>query len=46
MTTQSALNIWNNMNPTQRADVMEKVGYMKSITKRFRLCIEHIQAAA
>lgn len=46
MTQAAALNIWNEMNFMERAAVMEKVGYMKSITKRFRLCIAHIQAAA
>jgi hypothetical protein len=46
MTTEAAFEIWKNMNPMQRADVMAEVGYMKSITKRLRLCIAHIQAAA
>lgn len=39
MTTEAATTIWNQMNPMQRYEVMQRVGYMKSMTKRQRACI-------
>ena len=46
MTQATALKIWEEMTPIQRLSIMDQVGYVKSITKRFRLCIAHIQATA
>ena len=43
MTTAAAVTIWNEMNPMQRYEIMQRVGYMKSITKRQRACIALIQ---
>jgi len=44
MTQAAALKIWEEMTPMERLDVMNAVGYVKSVTKRFRMCIAHIQA--
>lgn len=43
MTQAAATAKWNDMNPMQRYAVMERVGYMKSMTKRQRACIALLQ---
>lgn len=37
--TDAALEIWNQMTPMQRYEVMRRVGQIKSVNKRFRACI-------
>ena len=34
-----ALEIWNALSPMERYSYMERVGYMKSTTKRLRACL-------
>lgn len=46
MTTEAAVEIWNQMTPMQRYEVMSFVGYMKSVTKRYRACIAAIRSGA
>ena len=43
MTNAAAVTIWNEMNPMQRYEIMQRVGYMKSMTKYHRACIALIQ---
>ncbi len=43
MTFEAALDIWNNMPPLKRYEVMQKVGYMKSLAKWNRACVAFIQ---
>jgi hypothetical protein len=38
------LKIWNAMHPMQRLDVMQKTPYVKSINKRFKMCLAYIKA--
>lgn len=44
MTTEAAAKVWNEMTPMQRYEVMQRVGYMKSMTKRQSACIALIKS--
>lgn len=44
MTTESATQTWYAMTAMQRYEVMQRVGYMKSMTKRQRACIALIKS--
>ena len=46
MTQDAAVAKWVAMDWMQRLSIMDQVGYVKSPTKRYRLCIAHIQATA
>lgn len=43
MTQFEAVTMWNEMSPMKRYEIMQKVGYMKSVTKRYRACIALLQ---
>jgi hypothetical protein len=40
--TEQALTIWNEMSPMDRMAIMQKVADVRSMTKKFRACIEYI----
>lgn len=40
-----ALTIWNGMDYAARANIMQEVGYEKSVSKMFRKCIARIEAS-
>lgn len=37
------LEIWNSMTPAERLAIMEKVPHTKSLTRRFRGCMDYIR---
>jgi len=43
MTYEAAHQVWTDMTAMERYAIMEKVGYMKSMTKRLRACVAFIQ---
>jgi len=42
MTTQQALEIWNAMTVSERAEIMGKVTYVRSQSKFFKNIIKYI----
>lgn len=38
------LEIWNAMTPMQRTEVLQKVPYVNSMNKRFKMCLSYIKA--
>jgi predicted Fe-S protein YdhL (DUF1289 family) len=44
--TEKALEAWNSMSPMQRIEIMRQVPDCKSMTKKFRLCIDFLIKAA
>ena len=38
------LEIWNNMHPMHRLEVMQNTPYVKNINKRFKMCLAYIKA--